>query len=112
MEPVFSKSGETIGINYMGMDVTDQVTLFFPRGQSESPSFTYAILIDVPCCTIGKKTGEDGKASRGDSSTKSQGNRTKQNNSYNRFTCREFYDVVCFTSCASGILTFNLIVPL
>lgn len=25
VEPVFSKSGETIGINYMGMDVTDQV---------------------------------------------------------------------------------------
>lgn len=28
VEPVFSKSGETIGVNYMGMDVTDQV--FFP----------------------------------------------------------------------------------
>ncbi|XVF48216.1 hypothetical protein PTKIN_Ptkin03bG0172000 [Pterospermum kingtungense] len=25
VEPVFSKAGETIGINYMGMDVTDQV---------------------------------------------------------------------------------------
>ncbi|XP_022731224.1 histidine kinase 5-like [Durio zibethinus] len=25
VEPVFSKSGETIGINYMGMDITDQV---------------------------------------------------------------------------------------
>ncbi|KAE8735199.1 Histidine kinase 5 [Hibiscus syriacus] len=25
VEPVFSKTGETIGINYMGMDVTDQV---------------------------------------------------------------------------------------
>lgn len=25
VEPVFSKSGETIGVNYMGMDVTDQV---------------------------------------------------------------------------------------
>lgn len=24
-EPVFSKAGETIGVNYMGMDVTDQV---------------------------------------------------------------------------------------
>lgn len=28
VEPVFSKSGETIGINYMGMDVTDQVHNF------------------------------------------------------------------------------------
>jgi hypothetical protein len=28
VEPVFSKAGETIGINYMGMDVTDQVTFF------------------------------------------------------------------------------------
>ena len=27
VEPVFSKSGETIGINYMGMDVTDQVSI-------------------------------------------------------------------------------------
>lgn len=25
VEPVFSKAGETIGINYMGMDITDQV---------------------------------------------------------------------------------------
>lgn len=25
VEPVFSKAGETIGVNYMGMDVTDQV---------------------------------------------------------------------------------------
>ncbi|KAF2302820.1 hypothetical protein GH714_008563 [Hevea brasiliensis] len=30
VEPVFSKSGETIGINYMGMDVTDQ-WLSLPR---------------------------------------------------------------------------------
>lgn len=29
VEPVFSKSGETIGINYMGMDVTDQVRIQF-----------------------------------------------------------------------------------
>ena len=29
VEPVFSKSGETIGINYMGMDVTDQVNHSF-----------------------------------------------------------------------------------
>lgn len=28
VEPVFSKAGETIGINYMGMDVTDQVISF------------------------------------------------------------------------------------
>jgi hypothetical protein len=28
VEPVFSKAGETIGINYMGMDVTDQATFF------------------------------------------------------------------------------------
>lgn len=27
VEPVFSKAGETIGINYMGMDVTDQVNV-------------------------------------------------------------------------------------
>ncbi|KAK3031542.1 hypothetical protein RJ639_035455 [Escallonia herrerae] len=27
VEPVFSKTGETIGVNYMGMDVTDQVRL-------------------------------------------------------------------------------------
>lgn len=25
VEPVFSKAGDTIGVNYMGMDVTDQV---------------------------------------------------------------------------------------
>lgn len=25
VEPVFSKSGDTIGVNYVGMDVTDQV---------------------------------------------------------------------------------------
>lgn len=25
VEPVFSKAGETIGVNYMGMDLTDQV---------------------------------------------------------------------------------------
>ncbi|KAH9304299.1 hypothetical protein KI387_008703, partial [Taxus chinensis] len=24
VEPVFSKAGETIGVNYMGMDITDQ----------------------------------------------------------------------------------------
>lgn len=29
VEPVFSKLGETIGINYMGMDVTDQVLEVF-----------------------------------------------------------------------------------
>ncbi|KAL4294512.1 hypothetical protein AHAS_Ahas18G0235500 [Arachis hypogaea] len=29
VEPVFSKVGETIGINYMGMDVTDQVNVNF-----------------------------------------------------------------------------------
>lgn len=27
VEPVFSKAGEAIGVNYMGMDVTDQVSL-------------------------------------------------------------------------------------
>ncbi|XP_043707990.1 histidine kinase 5-like isoform X2 [Telopea speciosissima] len=27
VEPVFSKSGETIGVNYMGMDLTDQVMI-------------------------------------------------------------------------------------
>ena len=27
VEPVFSKAGETIGINYMGMDITDQVNM-------------------------------------------------------------------------------------
>ena len=26
--PVFSKAGDTIGVNYMGMDVTDQVNSF------------------------------------------------------------------------------------
>lgn len=25
VEPVFSKAGETIGVNYIGIDVTDQV---------------------------------------------------------------------------------------
>ncbi len=25
IEPVFSKSGETIGVNYVAMDITDQV---------------------------------------------------------------------------------------
>lgn len=27
VEPVFSKAGETIGVNYMGMEVTDQASL-------------------------------------------------------------------------------------
>ena len=31
VEPLFSKAGETIGINYMGMDVTDQVNPFLSR---------------------------------------------------------------------------------
>lgn len=26
VEPVFNKAGETLGVNYMGMDITDQVT--------------------------------------------------------------------------------------
>lgn len=26
VEPVFSKAGETIGVNYMGMEITDQVS--------------------------------------------------------------------------------------
>lgn len=26
VEPVFSNAGETIGVNYMGMEVTDQVS--------------------------------------------------------------------------------------
>ncbi|CAL5434838.1 unnamed protein product [Camellia sinensis] len=54
VEPVFSNAGDTIGVNYMGMDVIDQ------------------------------KKGKDGKTLRGNSSTKSQGDRAKQNNSYNR----------------------------
>jgi len=28
VEPVFSKAGETIGVNYIGMDITDQVSSF------------------------------------------------------------------------------------
>ena len=28
VEPVFSNAGDTIGVNYMGMDVTDQVSSF------------------------------------------------------------------------------------
>lgn len=27
VEPVFNKAGETIGVNYMGMDITDQVII-------------------------------------------------------------------------------------
>lgn len=27
VEPVFSKAGDRIGVNYMGMDVTDQVSI-------------------------------------------------------------------------------------
>jgi hypothetical protein len=27
IEPVFSKGGETIGVNYVAMDITDQVPL-------------------------------------------------------------------------------------
>ena len=27
VEPVFSKAGETIGVNYMGMEITDQVNI-------------------------------------------------------------------------------------
>lgn len=29
VEPVFSKAGETIGINYMGMEITDQVNVIW-----------------------------------------------------------------------------------
>lgn len=29
VEPVFSKAGETIGVNYMGMEITDQVIVYF-----------------------------------------------------------------------------------
>jgi len=28
VEPVFNKAGETIGVNYIGMDITDQVSSF------------------------------------------------------------------------------------
>lgn len=35
VEPVFSKAGETIGINYMGMDITDQVKHFVFDGESK-----------------------------------------------------------------------------
>lgn len=31
VEPVFNKAGETIGINYVGMEVTDQVNIRFLR---------------------------------------------------------------------------------
>lgn len=27
VEPVFSKAGDTIGVNYLGMEITDQVSL-------------------------------------------------------------------------------------
>lgn len=30
VEPVFNKAGETIGVNYMGMDITDQVSWIVP----------------------------------------------------------------------------------
>ncbi|RVW84236.1 Histidine kinase 5 [Vitis vinifera] len=35
VEPVFSKAGDTIGVNYMGMDVTDQLDQqqWFPKEQ-------------------------------------------------------------------------------
>lgn len=51
VEPVFSKTGETIGINYMGMDVTDQVKvivdfLFF------SSSFVEFLVLNVSCMDI------------------------------------------------------------
>lgn len=29
VEPVFSKAGETIGVNYMGMEITDQVIVIW-----------------------------------------------------------------------------------
>ena len=39
----------------------------------------------VSDCTKGKEKRKDGKASRGDCSTKGKGNRTEQNDTYNRF---------------------------
>lgn len=70
VEPVFSKSGETIGINYMGMDVTDQVFISF------CAHARYLIVVKGTCSDVSNiKTGqekrEDGKASRGNSSTES-----------------------------------------
>lgn len=34
VEPVFNKAGETIGINYMGMEVSDQVMILLFHTQS------------------------------------------------------------------------------
>lgn len=63
VEPVFSKSGETIGINYMGMDVTDQVKLI----PFDSLSASFFILKKVMgiynfTCTTGAEKRENGKA--------------------------------------------------
>ena len=58
------------------------------------------MLFYVPYCTIGEKTREDGKDQRGASSTKGQGIRTEQNNSYNRLL-GEINEVLNFNSCGS-----------
>lgn len=85
VEPVFSKAGETIGVNYMGMDVTDQVNSFLLNVHFRSFTvFKRECVLIFLISPTGKKKRKDGKATRGNSSTKGEGDRAEQNNPYNR----------------------------
>lgn len=44
VEPVFSKAGETIGVNYMGMDITDQVIYQLNLNSPLCVVFVYLLL--------------------------------------------------------------------
>lgn len=44
VEPVFSKSGDTIGVNYLGMDITDQVRC---RSKFQDPFTDFRISVTV-----------------------------------------------------------------
>ncbi|KAL6289087.1 hypothetical protein ACE6H2_006597 [Prunus campanulata] len=63
VEPVFSKVGETFGINYMGMDVTNQVFAFC---MFQSSIKTFLLITKGYCVSSTQTTGEekrkDGKA--------------------------------------------------
>lgn len=52
VEPVFSKAGDTIGVNYLGMEITDQVSLLIYLFSFESPLFMLFVMervISIPC---------------------------------------------------------------
>lgn len=71
VEPVFNKAGETIGVNYIGMDITDQVSF---RSVGDLKHHYSAFLINMFFdFSTGQEKRKDGKAPRGDSCTESHG---------------------------------------